>query len=181
MALFFRQTVVAAGDIGALRANIEHEISRHRGWYIFQGFLFLFFGVLAAALPGVTALSVTLIVGALLLISGIFQLVLSYKARMHGWAIASAALSIIAGGLILWSPFAGLLAVVALIAVFLTIEGITELMLASAMRPLRGWGWLLFSGVIALVLAAVIWLGFPEFGVLYLGWVVAINLMLFGF
>ena len=39
---------------------------------------------------------------------------------------------------------------------------------------------MLFSGIATLVMALILWIGFPVFDVLYLGWVIAINLVLYG-
>ena len=37
-----------------------------------------------------------------------------------------------------------------------------------------------FSGIITLILAAILWIGFPAFDVFYLGFIIAINLILYG-
>ena len=167
-------------DLSALRARFERELRTHKGKYIFQATIFIILGILAAALPGATALSAELLIGTVLLMSGVFQLVLTLKSHMHWWSVLSALLSIVVGTIMVWKPFAGLLAIVTLIAIFMTMEGIFELMLAWQFRPLRNWSWMLFSGVVTLVLAAILWIGFPAFDVLYLGWVIAINLILYG-
>ena len=73
-----------------------------------------------------------------------------------------------------------LLAFVTVLALFMTIEGILELMLAFQFRPVRNWGWMLFSGSFTLLLAVMLWIGFPVFDVLYLGWVIALNLIFYG-
>lgn len=178
--MLFSRTQIAVVDIGALRARFEQELRTHKGKYILQGTLFIILGVLAAMLPGATALSAELLIGVVILLSGIFQLVLALKSKMHWWSILSAILSITVGTVMIWKPFAGLLAIVTLVAIFMTIEGIFELLLAWQFRPLRYWGWMLFSGFITLLLAIMLWVGYPAFDVLYLGWVIAINLILYG-
>jgi uncharacterized membrane protein HdeD (DUF308 family) len=178
--MLFTRTIVATGNFEALTERVTQELKSHKGKYIFQGTAFIIFGVLAAALPVATALSAELLIGVVLLLSGIFQLVLTIKSRMHWWSLLSSCLSMIIGILMVWKPLAGLLAVVTLMAVFMTIEGIFELFLAFEFRPVRNWNWMLFSGIITLILAAILWIGFPAFDVLYLGWVIAINLILYG-
>lgn len=178
--MLFTKTALATGDLETLSARVEQELRTHKSKYIAHGTLFLICGVLAATLPVATALSVEMLIGIVLLLSGAFQFVLTLKSRMHWWSLLSAALSIIIGIVMLAKPLAGLLAVVTLIAVFMTLEGLFELLLAFEFRPLRNWSWMLFSGFITLLLAIVLWVGFPAFDVLYLGWVVAINLILYG-
>jgi uncharacterized membrane protein HdeD (DUF308 family) len=174
------QTSLGMVDMNTLRVRFERELRTHKGKYIFQGTIFIILGILAAALPAATALSVELMVGVVLLFSGVFQLVLTIKSKMHWWSILSALFSVAVGAVMIWKPMAGLLALVTLIAIFMTIEGIFELLLAWQFRPVRNWGWMLFSGIVTLVLAVILWIGFPAFDVLYLGWVIAINLILYG-
>lgn len=169
-----------AGDMEALRTRFERELCAHKGKYIFQGTVFIVLGILAASLPAATALSVELMIGVVLLLSGAFQLVLTFRSRMHWWSMLSALLSIAIGTVMVWKPLAGLLALVTLIAIFMTAEGVFELLLAWQFRPARNWSWMLFSGLVTLLLAVVLWFGFPTFAVLYLGWVVAINFILYG-
>ena len=156
----FKQTSVIV-DVDVLRKRFEQELRNHKGKYIFQGTVFMILGILAAALPAATALSVELLIGVVLLLSGIFQLILTLKSKMHWWSILSAVLSISVGIVMLWKPMAGLLAVVTLLAIFMTLEGLFQLFLAFEFRPLRNWGWMFFSGLVTLLLAVVLWLGFP--------------------
>jgi uncharacterized membrane protein HdeD (DUF308 family) len=174
------QTSAFMTDINAVRARFAQELRTHKGKYIFQGSVFIILGILAAALPQATALSAELLIGTVLLLSGVLQLVLTLKSKIHWWSILSAFLSIGVGAIMVWKPFAGLAFIVTLIAAFMTVEGIFELLLAWQFRLVRNWSWMLFSGIITLLLAAILWIGFPAFDVLYLGWVIAINLILYG-
>jgi uncharacterized membrane protein HdeD (DUF308 family) len=167
-------------DLKTLSVRIEQHLRDHRGKYIFQGILFIMFGILAAAVPSIAALNVTLLLGAVLLATGVLQLIFTLKARTHWWSLLSAALSILCGLVVLWKPVDVLLAIVTLIAIFLTIEGFFELLLAFQFRTARNWGWMIFSGLVTLGLAVLLWIGYPAVGILYLGWVIAINFILYG-
>lgn len=179
--MLFTKTTLTTVDLDELSARLEGELRNHKAKYILQGMIFIIGGVLAAAMPGATALNAELLIGAIILITGVFQLVLTIRSHMHWWSLLSAFLSIAIGTIMLWKPFTVLLAFVTLLAVFMTMEGVFELMLAFEFRPLRNWSWMLLSAVITLMLAAVLWIGFPAFDVLYLGWVIAANLLLYGF
>ncbi len=167
-------------DPDALRGHFGQALREHKGKYIFQGTVFIILGILALALPAATALSVELMIGVVLLLSGILQLVLTLKSKMHWWSVLSALLSITVGTIMAWKPFAGLLVIVTLLAIFMTTEGVFEVLLALQFRPERNWSWMLFSGIVTLVLAIMLWIGFPAFGVLYLSLVIAINFILYG-
>lgn len=171
---------VTSADLQEIKARIEHDIRDHRGWYIFQGFFFLFFGFLAAFLPGVTALSADVLIGVLLVATGIVQLVASFKSRMHWWSLFSGFLSLIVGGWMLAVPLAGTLALVVTVALFLALEGVLEILLAFELRPARNWGWMLASGIASLVLFGLLWAGFPDLSVFYLGLLIAVNFIFYG-
>ncbi len=178
--LFFRRSTLVSVDLEALRRQITENIKEHRGWYIFQGVLFVVCGILAAILPGATALGMGILIGALLLVSGAIQLFMTFKSKIHWWSILSALLSLIAGGIMVFEPFAGLIALVTIVAIFLTVEGVFEILLAFKFRPVSNWWWMLLAGIVTLILAILLWVGFPELGILYLGWIIAINLLLYG-
>jgi len=173
-------TTPMSGGISHLGERIEQHLRDHRGKYIFQGVAFIIAGILSATLSGNTALHTELLIGVVLLVTGIFQLVLTLKSKMHWWSLLSAGLSIIAGTLILWQPFRVLISVVTLLAVFMALEGLFEMFLAFHYRRVRRWGWMSFSSIVTLTMSAVLWIGYPAFDVLYLGWIVAINFVLYG-
>jgi uncharacterized membrane protein HdeD (DUF308 family) len=184
MAFALRHSHVTIADLQAMKARIEQEIRGHRGWYIFQGITFLLFGFLAGILPAITALSATLFIGAMLLITGIFQLISSIKSKMHWWSFLSALLSILVGGWMWWMPLEGTLALVMAVAiffaVFFAVEGVLEILLALEFRPMRNWGWMLASGIATLILSVLLWSGFPVLSVFYLGILIAINFIFYG-
>lgn len=177
--MLFAKTAIKR-DVGDLAARLEQELRAHKGKYIVQGMIFVIGGVLAAAMPAATALNAELLVGVILLVTGIFQLVLTLRSRMHWWSMMSSLLSILIGIFMLWKPLSVLLAFVTLLALFMTVEGMCELLLALQFRPLRNWSWMLFSGIVTLALAVVLWIGFPAFDILYVGWIIAANLLLYG-
>jgi uncharacterized membrane protein HdeD (DUF308 family) len=160
--------------------NVAHDIHNYRAWYAVQGIIFILCGVLAGMAPWIAAFSAAAVIGALLLVTGIFQLAASLMSRMHFWSTISALLSIGIGGWMLWQPVAGVLATVLAITFFLTLEGVLEIMLGMEFRPSRNWAWLVASGIASLVLAVLLWTGFPVFSAYYLGLIIAINFILYG-
>ncbi len=48
------------------------------------------------------------------------------------------------------------------------------------MRPIAHWGRILFSGITALLLAIVVWAGWPATGLWVLGLLLGINMVLLG-
>lgn len=167
-------------SLSEMRNRIEASIAEHRGWYVFQGIVFILAGALAIFLPNATALGFNILIGALLIVSGLVQGFASLRSGMHWWSLISALASLIIGGLMLFYPMTGMIALATVLAVFLTIEGVTELMLAFQFKPARNWGWMLFSGIISLLLAVLLFAGWPGVTVMFLGIIIGVNLLLYG-
>jgi len=148
--MLFTQTALKAREFNTLAEHIEHELSMHKGKYIFQGTIFIMAGVLAALFPATTALHIELIVGFILLLTGVLQFVLTLRSKMHWWALLSACLSVVIGFAVVWKPLVVLKAFVTVLAIFMTAEGLLELLLAFQFRPARNWRWML-SGSYAII------------------------------
>lgn len=161
-------------------STITQQISEHRGWYIFQGIAFVIAGGLAILLPSFTAIGFGLVIGALLLVSGGIQAVASIKSKFHWWSWVSALLSLVVGALMIINPVAGTVALATIVAIFLLLEGITELFLAFTLKPIKSWIWLLLSGLVSLVLALIVFAGWPGASLILLGVMIGINLIFYG-
>ena len=88
-------------------------------------------------------------------------------------------LQAIIGYLFLTQPLDGMLTLTMLMALFFALEGIAKISFAFLMRPLAHWGFVLFSGITALILALVVWAGWPGTADWLLGLFFGIN-MFFG-
>jgi uncharacterized membrane protein HdeD (DUF308 family) len=141
-------------------------------------------GLLAIVVPPLATIAVAIFIGWLFLISGIAGLITTFGAR-HApgfwWSLLSAVLAIAAGVVLLGWPVSGAVSLTLLLIVFFIIEGVLSIMYAlEHKRELTGqWGWMLMSGIIDLVLAAIIFAGLPGTAAWALGLLVGIN-MLFG-
>ncbi|MGH6676411.1 MAG: DUF308 domain-containing protein, partial [Xanthobacteraceae bacterium] len=84
-------------------------------------------------------------------------------------------------GLLIWHPVAGVFSLTLALIIFFIIEGIASIMFALEYRrnlPAR-WGWMVVSGIVDLILAAIILLGLPGSALWALGLLLGIN-MVFG-
>ena len=76
---------------------------------------------------------------------------------------------------------AGVLTLTMVLVAFFIIEGIASIIGAIEHRQhLRSWGWVLFSGVIDLLLAYLIWAGWPSSASWAIGLLVGINMIFLG-
>jgi len=158
-------------------------LQNHRYLLFFEGLIFTLLGFIAVALPGISTLSSELFIGWLLIIAGVAQLFRIFKSRhVPGFwgSLLTGILYLIFGILLLIFPVAGVFSLTALLIVFFIAEGIAKIILSFQLRPLRNWGWLLLNGVLALVIAYIIWSGWPGSAFWVLGILVGINMIFFG-
>ncbi len=171
-------------NIAGMQRVVTNALHRHWKLYLFEGILLLSLGILAIILPPLATLAVTILFGWLFLIAGVMGLYTTFMLR-HApgfwWSLISAALAIIVGALLLVQPLTGALSLTLLLIAFFVVEGVASIMFAlEHKRELTGqWGWMLFSGLIDLVLAAIIIAGLPGTAAWALGLLVGIN-MIFG-
>jgi uncharacterized membrane protein HdeD (DUF308 family) len=67
------------------------------------------------------------------------------------------------------------------LAILFFVEGIFHLVTYFNVRNAPGSGWLLFDGIVTLILAVMIWRSWPASAVWALGTIVGINLLMSGF
>jgi uncharacterized membrane protein HdeD (DUF308 family) len=158
-------------------------LSRNWGWLLALGILMIVLGALAIAAPYGATLAVQFALGWILVIGGIAEAIHAFMAR--GWGgflleLLSAILYLVVGVLLLVNPVGGALALTIVLAVFLIVEGIFKIMMAMRVRDHRGWGWLLASGVLSVILGVLIWAEWPASGLWVIGLLVGIQLLFTG-
>ena len=173
------------GDINELQRAITQSVREHWVLFLVEGIILLVLGVLAIIVPMLATLAVAIFIGWLFLISGVVGVITTFWAR-HApgfwWSLLSAVLGIAAGVVLLAWPVTGAVSLTLLLIVFFIIEGVASIMYAfEHKRELSGrWGWMLVSGIIDLILAAIIWAGLPGTAAWALGLLVGINLLFGG-
>jgi uncharacterized membrane protein HdeD (DUF308 family) len=173
-----------SGDANQLRRALAQAVHEHWVLFLVEGIILVVLGLLAIVIPPLFTELVTIFLGWLFLISGIVGLVTTFWAR-HApgfwWSLLSAVLAVAAGIVLLAKPLSGAFTLTLLLIVFFIIEGVLSIMYAfEHKKELSGqWGWMLVSGIIDLILAAIIWAGLPGTAAWALGLLVGIN-MLFG-
>ena len=172
-------------DIGQLQESFKASVRDHWKLILAEGIGLLVLGFLAFLIPPLATLSITIVLGWLLLVSGIMGLVTTFWARQapgFWWSLISAVLGIAAGLVLLAQPVSGALSLTLLLIVFFIIEGVATIMYALDHRqqsPGR-WGWMLASGIVDLILAAIIFAGLPGTATWAVGLLVGINMMFGG-
>jgi uncharacterized membrane protein HdeD (DUF308 family) len=84
---------------------------------------------------------------------------------------------IVLGALLAMFPIAGIATLALLVGGLLFAHGIGSTMIAMKWRPRRGWGWILFDGVLSIVLAILIAAGWPSSSIPIIGLLVGFSLI----
>jgi len=159
------------------------EAKKNAGLLIFLGVLTVIFGVLAIAAPLVTGIAVSMFVGFLMVFMGIARIVHAVKSKQWGtgiWGTIIGLLAVGAGLVILFRPGVGLAWLTLLLAIYFLVDGICEIIAAFKIKPDQGWGWMLFNGIIALLLGIMIWRQWPVSGAWAIGVLVGIHILMTG-
>ncbi len=170
------------------RAILPAPIAHHWWAYVAEGIILVLLGIAAILVPILASIAFALVLGVILIIAGITgagRSLIHPKTPGLGWALLSAAISIIAGLLLIVLPIPGALVLTIVLAVYLVVEGIASIAYAWSHRghlP-HGWGWMVFNGVVDLIMAAVIvWVVPFLFAALWLlGLVIGIDFIIGGF
>lgn len=153
------------------------------GWSIALSIALILAGVFAIALPPIAGIGVLLLVAWLIIISGAVHLFFAWQTRTTGqmiWELLLGFLYIAIGVDVLMQPVTGLAALTLVLAIYLFVEGVLELILGFRMRPMAGSGWVLFDGVVTLVLAILIWRSWPSSSEWVIGTLVGISMLFNG-
>jgi uncharacterized membrane protein HdeD (DUF308 family) len=158
------------------------------GWrfLLIEGVILAVLGAAAIIIPPIATLAVEIILGWLFLASGVLGLVMTLAMR-HApgfwWSLFSAVLALAAGLVLIGWPANGVVSLTLLLIVFFIMEGVATIMYAlEHKRELSGrWAFMVASGVVDLVLAAIIYAGLPGTAAWAIGLMVGINMLFGGF
>jgi uncharacterized membrane protein HdeD (DUF308 family) len=168
-----------------LQASVAKSLHAHWKLFLIEGIVLLILGILAVVVPQVATIAAAVLIGWLLLVSGVVGLIATFRMRAapgFGWSLVSAVLGIVAGIILLAWPLSGALSLTLILSIFLVVEGITSILFAlQHKRELSGrWGFMLLSGIVDLILAGIIFEGFPGTAAWAVGLLVGINLVFGG-
>lgn len=147
------------------------------------GILVVILGILAIAMPFLTGVGVVLSTGLILIATGIAQLLFTFKSKSFGegaMRFVFSILAFLAGAALIAQPGAGLAALTVFLAVWFLIDGIWSIIAGFRWRPFDGWGWMVFSGIISVALAVMIYMQFPESALWLIGVLVGVRLLFTG-
>lgn len=161
-------------------------LKKYSTWFMVYGVIMALLGIASILMPGVASLASTIFIGWLLVAGGAIGLYAVFSAGKNApgfwWNLITAVLYLAAGIVILVNPIQGVLTLTIVLAAYLLAGGVAKIFLAFGHKrdvPMA-WGWVLFSGIIDIILAFLIISGLPSTAVWAIGLLVGINLFMMG-
>lgn len=152
------------------------------GWLLALGIVMIVLGTIAMFITPAATLGTVLVLGWLLIVSGVAESISAFQGR--GWGgfflhLIGGVLGVLIGLLVITHPVAGALAWTLLFSSFFTVIGFIRLVAAISLK-FPNWGWTVFDSVITIGLGIMLWAEWPSSGLWFLGLAVGVSLVLRG-
>ena len=170
-------------EIRHIQQQILDYLQKHWKLFLAEGIFFIILGIGAMVIPHFFTVAVVIFLGWVMLFGGIVHLsralIFSNMSGFWLWLFMGI-LQTIAGYLFIARPAVGILTITLLMTLFFAFEGLAKISLAFMIRPLANWGFMLFSGITALVFALIIATSWQETAPWLLGLLLGINMVFLG-
>jgi uncharacterized membrane protein HdeD (DUF308 family) len=153
------------------------------GWSVVWAVLLIIFGIVAIGSPFLAAMAVNALIAWLIILAGVVHLVMAFHAHGGGsaiWKVLVGLAYMAFGGYLLIHPLLGVASLTLLLASLFFIEGVLDIVLYAKIHPARGAGWVLFDGLVTLLLALFIGFHWPSSSVWAIGTLVGVSLIMSG-
>jgi len=160
--------------------NVAKKIT---GWYIATAVLLIVLGLFGIIEPGVAGLGVTLLVGWILIVGAMMHFVAAFKgggAKQVLFQVLIGVVYLIGGLYFLTHTIMAVGTLTLLLAAIILVEGIIEVVSYVRLRGEGASGWILFNGIVTLLLGGLIWFHWPSSSVWAIGTLVGVNLLMTG-
>ena len=168
------------GTPGGVEMLVARQASRDS---LAFGAVLIVLGIFAVLAPMFAGIAVTVLVGMLLIFAGIFELVFAFQSDSLGKGVLKflfGGLSVLAGVIIILTPMDSLGVLTLVLAGFLLAGGVFDIVFAVRRRSEGGGGWVLFSGIMSILLGVLIIVGWPISGIWVVGLYAGIRMLTHG-
>ncbi|MGP0063217.1 MAG: HdeD family acid-resistance protein [Isosphaeraceae bacterium] len=172
----------AQNPVAVVPAVEATGIRKNWGWFLALGIVQIIAGTLAIGFAFSATLASVVILGVLLLIAAAAQLATALLARdWDGFYLflLLGFLYAVAGFLTLQHPLLAAEGLTLMLAALFLVVGLFRIAVALIDR-VPSWGWLLFNGVVTVLLGLAMWRQWPESGLWAVGLLVGIELIVNG-
>jgi uncharacterized membrane protein HdeD (DUF308 family) len=153
------------------------------GLPIFFGALLAMLGLVAILIPVATSWSISWGFGFVLTASGAAQIAHTFHSSSRGWVsrLLLAAVSIIAGIVVMRDPLAGAVGITLALGFYFLVNSAGKAILALEFKDASGNGWLVVSSIFSLLVGTYVMVTLPDSSLIVPGTLFGIDLMIYGF
>jgi len=140
-------------------------------------------GLIAIVLPFEVGISLAIVISCLIIAAGVFHLIFAVVSGSFGgylWRTLIGILYMVGGIYLLMHPALALASYTIVLGVVFLVEGLLQIIAFFGIRALPGSGWMLFDGIVTVLLAALILFHWPWSAIWALATIVGINLLISG-
>ena len=148
-----------------------------------MGTAVIILGLLAIFAPTISGIAVGTIVAILLLAAGIAGTLFAFQSKSFGEGLLQflwAGFTAVCGAVMLARPLFGLASLTMVVGIYFIVQGLARVLAGFQLKPVAGWGWLIFDGLTAFLLAFMILREWPLSGEWAIGVLVGAHLLLQG-
>lgn len=159
----------------------NQDLQRKWGWFLALGIGMMIAGVVVLFAPLLFSVVIEQMAGFAFAAGGIVMLVQVFTTK-DGWDARITYLilglfTLLAGVMLLFRPLEGVLAITLLLIVAIFISGLLRIAVGFMSRPDEGSGWVIFAGMISVLVSGYLLFNYPEVSAVLIGLMVAISLI----
>jgi uncharacterized membrane protein HdeD (DUF308 family) len=140
-------------------------------------------GVLAVGAPMIAAVAVNAAISWLIVLAGVVHLAVAFHRREAGsmiWRALIGLAYIFFGVYLITHPAIGVASLTLVLASLFLVEGVFDIALFFQVRAIRGTSWILFDGIITLLLGLMIYMQWPSSSAWAIGMLVGVSMIFSG-
>jgi len=163
--------------------KLRDSLKRFNVLFIGSSILMVGVGALAIVLPLAAGIGVSIFVSWLIILTGVAHLVYAFAAKDVGgfaWRLLLGIVYVAGGVYLAFHARLSLVSLTLVLAIILLVEGVMQILAYFSLRVLPGSRWILFDGIVTLLLGLMIWLSWPSGSAWAIGTLVGINFLLSG-
>ncbi|MCR4290509.1 MAG: DUF308 domain-containing protein [Candidatus Scalindua sp.] len=149
-------------------------------WLRIFGIVFLLGGIVTLIVPATASIAIELLLGWLFFVGGCIQLGVVYTVRKNHvfwFKLPWGLLFLLVGLWLILRPTAGVQALAFVVGLLFLVEAILKLVFSWRWRNVFKISWTLLSGILSLVIAMILLMGWPQQSAVFLGILVGVNLL----
>ena len=159
------------------------ELKARWGWIVALGVIFLIGGIIALTSVIAATVASVFVVGVMMTLAGIAEIVHGFQMRSWGrfflWILIGA-LYVVAGFISFSNPLLASAVLTLMLGIGLIAAGVARAVLAVRLREEAGWGWVLLSAVITVIVGLMVVAGWPASSLFVLGIFLGVDLIFAG-